>query len=96
MVQTCRTEAEIYLAGEKTRPWAIVFETAAGWQTEYLVEAESASDAAEQALAAAREKLSHYVNRQGKNPPAGLSVAGLPLWLMVKDDGTAMGYSIAL
>jgi hypothetical protein len=39
----------------------------------------------------AKEKLSHYVNRKGENAPADITSGSFSLWLMTKDDGTAMG-----
>lgn len=46
-------------------------------------------------VAAAKVSLSHYINRMGTNPPQNLSVGGLSLWLMQKDDGTALGLKLA-
>jgi hypothetical protein len=42
-------------------------------------------------IAEAKERLIHYVNRLGTDPPEGLTLGGLSLWLMQKDDGTAFG-----
>ena len=41
-----------------------------------------------------QEALKPYVNRRGENPPSGLSVVGLSLWLMEKADCTALGVRI--
>jgi hypothetical protein len=46
------------------------------------------------ALADAKERLRHHVNRTGENPPEGLTAAGLLFWLLEKDDGTAMAVPI--
>jgi hypothetical protein len=43
------------------------------------------------AIENAKESLSHYVNRRGENPPENATWGAISLWLMVKDDGTAMG-----
>jgi hypothetical protein len=89
-VQTCRTEAEISFAGT-AEPWAVVWEEASGWQSETFGPVPVSEALAEQAIEAARRRLSQYVNRRGENPPPGLSAAGLSLWLMAKADGTALG-----
>jgi hypothetical protein len=34
------------------------------------------------------------VNRRGENVPAAMTVGALSLWLMLKDDGTAMGVKL--
>ena len=93
-----RTEAEI-LAGLPDGPLtavAIVFETADGWEMQsfddrLIDELGAVFDAA---VEEAKERLRHYVNRTGENVPEGLSAVGLSFWLMVKDDGTAMGKSV--
>lgn len=89
-VSAGRTEAEIcFRQGRSLEgPVALVFETIAGWQTEYLV---SKVVVPESVIESARERLSHYINRIGLDQPSGLTVAGVSLWLMIKDDGTAMG-----
>ena len=87
----CRTEAEI--ADESGNRVAIVYEDSGGWHTEIL------DDRVEQPLTRfnalienAKEVLSHYVNRRGDNVPGEMTTVGaLALWLMVKDDGTAIG-----
>lgn len=72
---------------------ASVFESPDGWQIELYPSNTAcfALDALLIALNTAKERLSCYVNRRGENPPEGLSVAGFSLWLMQKNDGTAMG-----
>jgi hypothetical protein len=92
-IEVPRTEAEISQGGEFL---AIVYESEAGWRTEYLGAAESNPDipglVAE--IAEARVTLSHYVNRRGINVPRGLTPEGLAFWLMEMDDGTSMGRRI--
>ncbi len=88
-VEKCRTEAEV---SRGDRLVAVVYESADGWHTEIvdgnLVVPQSSFDAA---LNSARQTLSQYVNRLGSNPPRGMTVGALSLWLMVKSDGNAMG-----
>jgi hypothetical protein len=90
-VDACRTDAEI--ADERGKRVAIVYEDADGWHTE-VIEAglqQSSSDF-KSLIENAKETLSHYVNRRGENVPDELTTRGaLALWLMLKDDGTAMG-----
>src|SRR5579862_4841591 len=78
------------------QPVAFVFETSDGWQIDFCaVEATCfALDSFLSAVTAARERLSRYVNRRGQSPPEGLSAAGFSLWLMQKNDGTAMGVKL--
>jgi hypothetical protein len=91
-VEECRTEAEVSRDGQLA---AVVYEGSDGWHTEIissqLTQPQSDFDAA---VNTARETLSHYVNRLGTNPPHNLARGGLSLWLMMKDDGTAMGISL--
>jgi|ERR1700726_2675831 len=93
-LEACRTDAEI--ADESGKRVAIVYEDSDGWHTQVTdarIEQSAASFAA--LIENAKEVLSHYVNRKGENVPSGVTVAGaLALWLIVKDDGTAMGMTI--
>ena len=86
----CRTEAEI--SDEAGNVLCVVFEDMEGWHAESL-DGGFDQDATDFALAVseAKEMLSHYVNRRGGNPPVGSTAGGLALWLMKKEDGTAMG-----
>jgi hypothetical protein len=88
-IEKCRTEAEISRDGELA---AVVYEKSDGWHTEIvasqLTQPESDFDAA---VNAAQETLSHYVNRLGTNQPPNMTRGAFALWLMIKDDGTAMG-----
>lgn len=93
-VRTSRTEALIYFPGgaPDAEPWAIVYEGRGGWAIDIVGHASAMPlGTLETAVRAAREGLEAYVNRRGKNPPRGLTRAGLSLWLMEKKDGTAMG-----
>ena len=92
-VEQCRTEAEI--RDSQGAVTAIVFETSGGWHTDVLVEQlnQAATDF-QTAVENAKESLSHYVNRRGENPPENPTQGAFSLWLMVKDDGTAMGMNM--
>ena len=88
-IEECRTEAEVSRDGQLA---AVVYEKAGGWHTEiiatHLTQPQSDFDAA---VNAAREALSHYINRLGTNPPQNMTRGAFALWLMIKDDGTVMG-----
>jgi hypothetical protein len=88
--ETCRTEAEI--ADESGNRVAIVYEDSNGWHTEIFGDwVKQAPSNFNTLIDRAREVLSHYVNRRGDNVPCELTTVGaLSLWLMAKDDGTAM------
>jgi hypothetical protein len=89
-VDTCRTEAEI--SDETGMRLAIVYENLDGWHTEVADPRQDLSMSALNALVEnAKEVLSHYVNRRGENVPGEMTVGAFSLWLMIKDDGTAMG-----
>jgi hypothetical protein len=85
-----RTEIEI--SGDRT-VLVGVYESSHGWVVEYLGGAEDTPGLRTE-IEGAKERLRHYVNRRGLNAPEGLTAAGLALWLMEKDDGTAMGRRI--
>lgn len=97
-VSECRTEAEVSLrhAPSDIDPLcAVVYENASGPVVEWFgVANESRSAALADAVEDAKRGLLAYVNRRGSNPPAGLTRAGLSLWLLEKADGTAMGVSL--
>ena len=92
-VEECRTEAEISRDG---RVVAVVYESSDGWHTEMVDShlTQSESDL-EQAVERACESLSHYVNRLRNDPPQNATRGAFALWLMMKDDGTAMGNSLS-
>jgi hypothetical protein len=92
-VDECRTECEI--SDETAATAAIVYESDEGWHVNVLrplrdeeVETFNAS------VAVAKQSLSHYVNRMGSNPPDETTRGALSLWLMQKDDGTALGIDL--
>ena|SRR5579863_2919212 len=92
-VDQCRTEAEI--SDGKGAVLAVVYETSDGWHTDMLVEQlNQGSTDFQAAIEHAKESLSHYVNRRGENPPENATPGVFSLWLMVKDDGTAMGINL--
>jgi hypothetical protein len=88
-VEQCRTEAEIS-DGERA-VLSVVYETSNGWQTDVLVEQVNHAPDFQTAVEHAKERLSHYVNRRGENPPETATRGAISLWLMLKDDGTTMG-----
>jgi hypothetical protein len=92
-VEECRTECEIR---DDTRTMvAAVYETDKGWHINLLRSlADEELEAFNVAVIAAKQRLSHYINRMGRNPPEGTTVGVLSLWLMQKDDGTALGIHI--
>ncbi len=94
-----RTEAEVVdsTCPEDTDPTcAVLHDSGAGIEIELLPHGQElrTNDELKRALEDARSGLLRYVNRRGENSPRGLSVAGLSLWLLEKDDGTAMGAKI--
>jgi hypothetical protein len=89
-LDACRTEVEI--ADEAGMRVAIVYEDLDGWHTEVVGERQALPLSSFNALVEdAKKVLSHYVNRRGENVPGEMTRGALALWLMVKDDGTAMG-----
>ena len=93
-VDECRTDCEI--SDETAATVAVVYEAHDDWHVNVLkgVRAEELDDF-NASVAAAKQGLSHYVNRMGSNPPEGLTVGSLSLWLMEKDDGTALGLKLS-
>lgn len=92
-VEQCRTEAEVTRDGQLI---AVVYETSDGWHTEIVAsQLISPQGDFEAAVSTARQTLSHYINRRGMNPPQNATSGALALWLMKKDDGTAMGISLS-
>lgn len=93
-VQSACTEAEISSPDKSgiDSVWAVVSDTKSGWHVTFIEAGFSLSlETVVSALKAAQEALKHYVNRRGENPPEGLTVADFSMWLMEKDEGTAMG-----
>lgn len=88
-----RTECEI--SGDAGAAMAVVYETHEGWCVEVLREPKDEELASFNAsVEAAKQSLSHYVNRRGSNPPKETTMGGLSLWLLEKDDGTALGIDL--
>ncbi len=84
-VDSGRTECEISAADGVV---AVVYEDCSGWRVEKQLQiATEDAQTFDEAVVAAKQALSRYVNRTGKNPAEGLSGAGLSLWLMTKADG---------
>jgi len=88
-VDECRTECEI--SDDTGTVVAIVYETHNGWRVDVLTEPKHEDLAAFiDSVEAAKQSLSQYVNRMGINPPPEATAGGLSLWLMQRDDGTAL------
>jgi hypothetical protein len=87
-----RTECEI---SDDSSVVAVVYEGHDGWHVNSLrTLSADEREAFDASMAEAKERLSHYVNRFGEDVPEGLTLGGLSLWLMQKDDGTAMGFRL--
>jgi hypothetical protein len=90
-IDDCRTEVEISNgSGDLV---AILYEGLDRWHMERLGGAWE--EVPQGVVDEAEARLRLYVNRTGANSPTGLTRAGLSLWLMTKDDGTAMGLPVA-
>jgi len=89
----CRTECEI--SDETPATVAVVYESHEGWQVNVLrpLRPEELEEF-NATVAAAKQSLSHYINRMGSNPPEDATVGALSLWLMQKDDGTTLGIDL--
>jgi hypothetical protein len=87
-VEQCRTEAEI--SDDDGAICAVVYETSGGWHTDVVVRHLDHVADFQTAVEDAKKSLSRYVNRRGQNPPETATRGALSLWLMLKDDGTAM------
>ena len=78
------TSVEIELNGEYA---GRVFELDSGWYINLpMIERLSEPECIE-AVAAAKARLLHYVNRKGGTFPTDATRAGVSLWLMQRDDG---------
>ena len=89
----CRTECEI---ADDNSVVAVVYAERDGWRVNRLRSiSEGEGQAFNTTIDEVKERLSHYVNRFGEDVPDGLTRAELSLWLMLKDDGTAMGMLIS-
>ena len=90
-VDACRTEVEFSTKGGDLV--AILYEDADGWHIERLRDIKV--EVGQCLIEEAKARLGRYVNRTGAESPSGLTRGGLALWLMAKDDRTAMGLPIA-
>ena len=89
-VDHCRTECEI--SDEAAATVAVVYEDPKGWHVKVMrPPMDEELETFNAAVEAAKQSLSRYVNRTGSNPPEHTTVGALSLWLMQKDDGTALG-----
>jgi hypothetical protein len=93
-VDECRTECEI--ADDAAATVAVVYESDEGWHVTVLRPLRDEElETFNAAVAAAKQSLSHYVNRMGSNPPDETTRGGLSLWLIQKDDGTTLGIDLS-
>ncbi|HKW64286.1 MAG TPA: hypothetical protein VJN89_17165 [Candidatus Acidoferrum sp.] len=88
-VEKCRTEAEI--SEDSGNCVGIVHEDASGWHIELTNPVHQEFGEFNAAVAEAKERLAHFVNRMGYGATENTTRGALALWLMIKDDGTAMG-----
>ncbi|MGC2790808.1 MAG: hypothetical protein WA899_02205, partial [Candidatus Sulfotelmatobacter sp.] len=87
-VDDLRTDCEI--SDDSGETVAVLYEAHDGWHVSVLRGLRSEEvDKFDASVVAAKQRLSHYINRLGSNPPEGSTAGELSLWLMVKDDGTA-------
>ncbi len=82
----CRLEAEI--SNTDGEIVAVLFEDASGWHSEFPADVTSSVDST--FLEEQKVVMSHFLNRIGLDPPAEATRGDLALWLMLRDDGTAM------
>lgn len=91
-VEDCRLEAEILdQAGNLV---AVLYEDQTGWHLNALDKNRVDEQIPSAFITRLQRELVHYVNRRGDNVPEGMTRAGVALWLMEKDDGTAMGVTL--
>lgn len=93
-VDTCRVEAEIVSRiGVNEDVIAIVFDDGFDLKVNVInfLAASQQNYELDEAIARAKNGLLKYPNRVGKNPPEGLTKAGLSLWLLSKADGRPLG-----
>jgi hypothetical protein len=86
-VDSCRLETEI--SDSEGNVIGIVFEDEMGWHVEPTAATNSAIP--NPVLESVKANMSRYVNRTGQGAPDGTTRGEQSLWLMLKDDGTAMG-----
>jgi hypothetical protein len=92
-VEARRTEAEI--SNPTGNVIALIYEDQNGWQTERIKGSAVERFAEfESSVNEAKRMLSRYVNRKGGILPQDVTVGAVSLWLMIKDDGTALGKPI--
>jgi hypothetical protein len=74
---------------------AVLYEDQTGWHLDALDKSIRVDEQIPSAfITRLQGELAHYVNRRGDNVPEGMTRAGVALWLMEKDDGTAMGVTL--
>ena len=92
------TAAELWcITSDKEHFIGRVFEREDGWHYDLMssvAELGISHDRFIMEVESAKEALRPYVNRKGTNPPTDLSAAEFSLWLMMKEDGTALGQTV--
>jgi hypothetical protein len=75
------------VSDEQGRLIASLYEDTSGWHLSRFEQ-----DAIpEKLLEQVKARMEAYVNRKGFDAPEGMNRGEMALWLMLKDDGTAMG-----
>ena len=86
-LEACRLDAE--LSDSDGTIVAILFENGSGWHLERLTSDRTILP--KKFVQKVKTDIQRYVNRTGFQAPRGLTKGELSLWLLLKDDGTAMG-----
>jgi hypothetical protein len=87
-IDRCRLEAEV--SNRNGEIVAILYEDSSGWHVERSVGC-SDETVTTSFIEQVKAEMRSYVNRIGSDAPPEVSRGELALWLMLKDDGTAMG-----
>jgi len=91
-IENCRLEAEV--SNDRGEVIAVIYEDPFGWRVEEIET--SPGKIPSEFVEHVKAKMQRYVNRIGSNPPEECTRGELALWLMAKDDGTAMGISYSV
>jgi hypothetical protein len=86
-VENCRLEAEV--STDKGDIIAVIYEDQSGWRVEEIDG--QLFPIPIQLIEQIKAEMRSYVNRVGSDAPRDCTRGELALWLMLKDDGTAMG-----
>ena len=86
-VDSCRLEAEV--SADTGHVIAVIYEDRSGWHIEEIDDLSPPVPV--QLVEAIEAEMQSFVNRVGSDAPRDYTRGELALWLMLKDDGTAMG-----